>query len=258
MVMKILLVALLIVSFVSTGTDAFTPRDAVETVDGPSVAWLEDDILFVAVVNTARARERFTIEPPDRRWRSRPFEDLRVIVPGQTVMLESLRLDSEWLRAHEGELEEVIIDGGRAGRYEIPVQESISAMGVQYFVVQSDTRFEIDIDLQSLTDDARFSRLVIDEDYRMLGSRERGSIRIGDFSGGFVYDSRRNEVRYEAPHMSLEMRAPRIRETDLLTFDVTYYDHRDRSTVVKGPQILVYGTDYRFVDNAPHSPSRVR
>jgi len=249
------LAALLAISVLSPAA-AFTPREQVRDTELNAVAWLDDDVLYVAIANPSRRSERFFVDPPkDTRVRHDPFDWFSMTIPARGIMLKSTSLSPRWDPRWDGELEKVLISGHDYPRETaVPVQKPVAGMKVDRYVAESRQTIEIDVDLNELMQDRTFHRLVVDREYTVIGSRERGRIDVTSFDGGFEHDRRRNEVVYRKPSMTLQMQAPRLWDVGLLTFDLTHYDERGRSEVYEGPMILVYGADYTFIDETRTHP----
>ncbi|GEM_PF-3251971 len=265
--MKYVITILLAVLLLSSSTHAFDSwsTDELSRMNSPAVAWLEDGVLLVSIANTSSSRERFTIAPADRR--SDAFESFSVTVPGHTVLLTSKQATSEgrpWRDDHpvhdehprwgSGDPEDidvpaVSIDGGRQGRYTIPVQTVDSPAAANRFVVRDDDYLEIDVDLNRMLEDGSFDRFVLG-DYYVLGKRQQGKVDVISFEGGFDKSPRRNEISYAGPQMVLEIRPPRLRDAGLLSFDMIHYDRRGRQETHRAPLVLVVSSDYRVIDDA--------
>ncbi len=253
---RLLIVSVAVLVLVSVMTMPAAARWRAVDQRDQAVAWLEDDILFVAVANEGHGRERFHVEPVSaNRTGQNPFERRTMIIGAMTVMLDSIPISDRWQTRWDGEITEIIVDGPTFGRITVPVQRSVASMDISNFIAPADTMIEVDIDLMSLLEGRDLYRLVVDSDYRIIGTSRVGRISVSSFSGGFQYSSTRNEITYRKPLMTLRMRTPMIRDIGLLTFDITHFDERSRREVMSGPIVLVYGTDYRFVDNTTTAPS---
>lgn len=254
--MRTVLVALLIL-LVAGSAYAYEPwsRESLSPSDSAAVAWLEDDILFVAITNDSGSRIRYTIEPEaPRRGDVRGFPSFTTIVPGSTVMLESTRLDSEG-RTPRGaaDLEAIRITPDRQRSYTIPVERVDSPIAFDRYVLQTRERLTATLDLGMLAAERDLSRIVIDDYYQILNQRDTGRIDIKHFSSGFDHDRRSNTISFSQPRMTLEMVTPSMRDSGLLVFDITWYDSRNRRHIIESPMALVVGSNYRFIDNAERS-----
>ena len=257
--MRIVLVALLI-CLVAGSAYAYEPwsRESLSPSDSAAVAWLEDDVLFVAITNDSGSRLRYTIEPEvPGRTAVRGFPSFTTIVPGSTVLLESARLDSE-SRTPRGavELEFIRITPDRQRSYTIPVKKLDSAINFDRYVLQTRERLTASLDLGLLVAERELDRIVVDDHYQILGSRDSGRIDITHLTSGLEHDRRTNTITLSKPQMTLEMSTPSMRGTGLLVFDIEWYDYRNRRYVIESPMALVVGTDYRFINNSQHSSSR--
>ncbi len=269
----ILIIAFFLVSGHVAGYEAFS-RDDFGRHDSAAVAWLEGDEIFIAVANPSSTRQRITIEPMrDSRRGSDAFSSFTINVPGRTVVLESVRVSTSgrsWRDDHPvhdahprwgtqpGDVEEVTyvgIDGGRLGRYLVPVQIMDPALPVQRYVVFSDDLIEFELDLDGVMAGEPLHRLVVG-DYRVLGTRLTGAVRVVSVEGGFRLNESRLEVTLGKPLASLRFWAPEIRESRVLTFDLTHVDARDRRQTYAGPMILIVGSSHSFQDATRGGSSR--
>ena len=223
------------------------------------VAWLEDDIVKVALANESTTRKSVTIasEGWDQRWRPF-FLDRTVVVPARTVLVEAFNLSSTW-RGEPLAVQATTWD--RTATIEVQSQEIFEPNA---YVVRSQAEVGVRVDLGFFAADPHDSYLMVDEYYRGIAPDDTGQIQIRHVEGGFRYSPERRRVEKLEPYMMLSMWAPQPR-TDVTVFSFSIYKYSDDAywnyyqDEIPGPTILVYGRNLVLQDNShlyqPPTPS---
>ena len=223
------------------------------------IAWLEGDIVKVALANESTSRKSVTIasEGWDQRWRPF-FLDRTVVLPARTVLIEAFNLTSAW----RGEpLSVHVSTWDRSAVVEVQTQEIFSPNA---YVVRSQSEVNVRVDLGFFAADPHNQYLMVDEYFRGLGPEETGRIQVRQVEGGFRYAPDQRRVEKIDPYMLLSMWAPQPR-TDVTVFSFSVYRYSDDARwnyyqdEVPGPTILVYGRNLVLQDNShlyqPPTPS---
>lgn len=223
------------------------------------VAWLEDQMVKVALANDSFSRKTITIASAGWDQRRQPyFFERTIVVPARTVVIEGFRLSSNW----RGEPLEVEVSAWER-RAVVEVQTS-EVFKPRSYVVRAQEELDVQVDLGFLLNDLGTPRLIVDEQYRGWAKGEAGPIQVKSVEGGFKRGQLRNSIEFVNPTMLLSLRAPAPRgESTVISFNLykqqegghwNYY--RDE---VPGPTILVYSRNLQLRDNShlsqPPSPS---
>lgn len=249
-----IIVLLLIVTAVPVM--AFSPRDAfVDNV--AAVAWLEGDVLNVAIGNPSNGRTTVTLSTATLDTRGRPvFSTRRVNVPGRSIVLETLYPSTPG-RNQQWNLR--ISEGYRSAN--IPVQTS-DVMKPESYIVQANTQWTVNVDLDFLMQDAGRTRIIVDDYYQTADGFNRDRIRIDSIGGGPSQVRGSNTIEYVKPYLVLKMKTPQNNNLTTMSFDIRKVDGASswRDEVISGPIVLVYGRNIRYVGSAPSpsEPGRVR
>jgi len=224
--------------------------------DVMSIAWMDGDTLKVALANNSNTRSAITVSTDtwDSRWRP-VFTDRTVTVPGKTIVVVSINPSTP----RRGESINVKISEARRS-VEVPVQTE-TIFGVSSYVVPSNTQLSFDVGLDFMFAEPRLERLVVDKDYQIVGSRERGPIQVENVGGGLRYVPSRNSIEFTAPKMVLRMRTPQTNNLAVVTFSLfkEFSGYRPATEEVPGPTLLVYGRNFRLTTTVlPDSGSDTR
>jgi hypothetical protein len=223
------------------------------------IAWLEGNVVKVALANESTTRKSVTIasEGWDQSWRPF-FLDRTVVLPARTVLIEAFNLTSAW----RGEpLSVHVSTWDRSAVVEVQTQEIFSPNA---YVVRSQSEVNVRVDLGFFAADPHNQYLMVDEYFRGLGPEETGRIQVRQVEGGVRYSPDQRRVEKIDPYMLLSMWAPQPR-TDVTVFSFSVYRYSDDARwnyyqdEVPGPTILVYGRNLVLQDNShlyqPPTPS---
>lgn len=235
---------------VSLPVKAIDSRDLANYAASPmAIAWRAGDAVYVAVVNEYTSRELYRIEIFDIQKRS-PLAAREVLVPGKCILIEKFEPRDMKYSAYPAS--EVMISRGYFSRG-ITIQDS-SVFVANEFVVPANTSFAVELDLYDIQRSTPSGRITVDDEFRMYYNRAGGRITVTYEPGLDYYLS--NVIEYRPPRLILTMRAPYIRDVDLLSFEIR---HRPlgtwREEYMMGPVFLVYGRDYTVLDNSKGSVS---
>ncbi len=238
---SLIMLLCLIISFPAS---AITARDISDYSDVPmALAWREGDTIYVAIVNEYSSRQGYTIEVYDTQRRA-ALERRDIIVPGNSILIEALK--PRITGGARFPIEEVTIYSGYRGRT-IKIQEN-ELFTVKDYVVPSNTVIDIDVDLLGIRGYETRGRIIVDNEY-MLSNTSRGGQITVKYDPGFSY-THRNIIEYRAPFLTITMRTPYFRDVGILSFGITNSPVGSwRSEYIYGPVFLVYGSDYRLIDN---------
>lgn len=241
---RILILVIFIMILSTVSVVAFEAKDLDSYGQTPvAISWRESDTIYIALVNSSSSRQSYTLEVYDTQRRTTLIR-AEVLVPSRSVLIEALN-PRETGKARFP-IEEVTIYSGYRSRT-IKIQDN-PYFTVDNYVVPANSNIKVGVDFIGIRGNNTAGRLEVDPDYRMYVGNRTGSISI-DFEGGYSYKYR-NTIEYRPPFMELSMRTPSIYGTDLLTFGVTHYPEGTwRSSYLYGPVLLVYGTDYRVINN---------
>lgn len=223
------------------------------------VAWLDDQVMKVALANDSMSRKSITLASAGRDQRWQPyFYERTVVVPARTVVVEAFRLSSNW-RGEPLEIEATAWE--RRAVIEVQTSEIFKPKS---YVVRAQEEVEVEVDLGFILEGHGPLRLTVDEYYRGWGTAESGRIQVMSVEGGFRQGRLRNSIEFVNPHMILSMRAPNPRG-DSTVFTFSLYQQREgghwnyHQDEVQGPTILVYSRNLQLRDNShlsePPSPS---
>lgn len=229
---------------ISFPVSAVTARDISDYSDTPmALAWREGDTIFVAIVNEYSSRQGYTIEVYDTQRRT-ALDKRDIIVPGNSILIEALR--PRTTGGARFPIEEVTIYSGYRGRT-VKIQES-ELFTVKNYVVPSNTAIDIEVDLLGIRGLETRGRIIIDNDYTLSNGSRSGQITV-KYDPGFSY-THRNIIEYRAPFLTISMRTPYFRDVGILSFGLSNSPTGSwRSEYIYGPVFLVYGSDYRLIDN---------
>ena len=223
------------------------------------VAWLEGDVVKVALANESISRKSVTIasEGWDQHWRPF-FLDRTVVVPARTVLVEAFNLGSTW-RGEPLAIQASTWD--RTATIEVQTQEIFVPNS---YVVRSQAEVIIRVDLGFFAEDSRNPYLMVDEYYRGIAPEDTGRIQVRTVEGGFRHVEEQRRIERIEPYMLLAMWAPQPR-VDATVFSFNLYKYSDDAywnyyqNEVPGPTILVYGRNLTLQDNShlyqPPTPS---
>ncbi len=222
---------------------ALTARDILDYSDSPmAIAWREGQLIYVAIANEYSSRQLYTVEVYDTQRRL-ALDKMDIIVPANTVLIETLNPRSSGGRFP---IEEVTIYSGYWGRT-IKIQDN-DLFTVKDYVVPSNATIQIDADLPGLKGYETKGRLTVDDEYILANTNRRGQITVR-YTPGFS-NTYRNVIDYEIPVLNITMRTPYFRDVDILSFGITNLPAGSRrEQLIYGPVFLVYGSDYRLLDN---------
>jgi len=223
---------------------AIESRDLDDYAASPiALAWRVEDTIYVAIVNEFSSRDLYRIEIYDTQRRS-ALASREVIVPDKSILIESF--ESRDLKYTPFPIEAVTIYRGYYGRA-IKIQDQ-SMFSVQDYLVPANTSFPVEVDLYGIQRTTPSGRIIVDDDFRMYYGRTGGRIAVTYEPGIDYYHS--NIIEYRPPKLTLTMRAPYIRDVDLLSFEIRHRPTGSwREEVVQGPVFIVYGRDYKVLDN---------
>lgn len=234
----------------SLSVGAFDAKDIASYGQTPmAIAWKEGDSIVIAIVNNTSYRQNYTFEVYDTQRRTTLVKSDH-LVPASSVLIEALN-PRETGKA-KFPIEEVTIYSGYRSRT-IKIQDN-PYFTVDNYVVPANSNIRVGVDFIGIRGNSTSGRLEVDPDFQMYVSSRTGAIAI-DFEGGYTY-RHRNTIEYRPPFMELTMRTPFIYGVDILTFGITQFPEGTwRSTYLYGPAFLVYGNDYRVIDNRYYSTS---
>ena len=234
----------LIVLIASLPAMALDSRALADYAESPmAIAWRERDTIYVAVVNEYTSRYLYRIEIYDAQRRD-VLAQREVLVPGKSILIESF--ESRDLKYTSYPIEEVGIYSGFYGR-RIKIQDH-SMFVVQDYLIPANASFTVEVDLEGIQRGASSGRIMVDNEYTLFYNRPRGKISVSYEPGLYYYHS--NIIEYQPPGLTLTMRAPYLRNVDVLSFEVR---HRPtgvwREEAFPGPVFIVYGSEYAVLDN---------
>lgn len=245
--MKRKILGLLLFMFLLTTVSvaAFEAADLASYGQTPvAISWRQNDTIFVALVNSASYRQVYTLEVYDTQRRV-TLSRSEISIPSRSILIETLN-PKETGKARFP-IEEVTVYSGYRSRT-IKIQDN-PYFTVTNYVVPANSNIKVGVDFVGIRGNNATGRLEVDSDYQMYANSRTGSISI-DFEGGYTYRYR-NTIEYRPPFMELTMRTPFIYGADLLTFGITHYPEGTwRSNYIYAPVFLVYGSDYRLIDNS--------
>lgn len=243
------IILLLIVAAVPVS--AFSPRDGFGD-NVVAVAWLDGEDLQVAIGNTSNSRTTVTISTNTLDSRGRPvFSSRQVNVPGRTIVLETLYPSAPG-RNQQWNLR--IAEGYRSTN--IPVQMS-DIMRPESYIVQANTHWTVNIDLDILLSDSGGTRIIVDDYYQTADGFNRDRIRIDSIGGGPTQVRGSNTIEYAKTHLVLTMKTPQITNLTTISFSIRKTDGVSswRDELIDGPIVLVYGRNMRYAGPSTSSSS---
>lgn len=241
---KILGLCLLVFVLATVSGAAFESGDVASYGQLPmAIAWRENNEIYVALVNDTSYREMYTLEVYDTQRRANLVR-AEISVPSKSVLIE--KLNPKETGKARFPIEEVTIYSGYRSRT-IKIQDHPYFKTGDY-IVPANTNIAVEVDFVGLQGNSRAGRLEVDSVYTLYSSNRTGAIDV-EFEGGYSFRWR-TIIDYRPPHMKLTMRTPFIYGVDLLTFGITHEPEGTWiSNYVYGPVLLVYGSDYRVIDN---------
>ncbi|HBG10620.1 MAG: hypothetical protein ACOX46_10315 [Limnochordia bacterium] len=217
------------------------------------VAWLEGEVVKVALANGGSSRVTLTLASDgwDQGWRPF-FLDRTIVVPARTVVIEAFDLSSSWRG------EPIAVRVSAWDREAVVAVQTSEIFSPAAYVVRAQEGVRVFVDLAFLVRDLDTAHLVVDEVYRGFGQGDVGEIAVEAVEGGFYFSPARRQVEWMDPYMILSMRAPKP-QRGVTTFSFNVYKvqtdafsyHEEEIT---GPSILVYDRNLAYQDNSHLSP----
>ena len=241
---RIVSLVLLLLLLAAVPAAALESRDIQNYNTTPmALAWRTGDTIYVAIVNEYTSRELHRIEIYDIQRRS-ALAKREVIVPGKSILIEAF--EARDLKSTRFPIEEVTIYTGYYGRT-IKIQDG-DLFAVNDYLVPANTSIRVDVDIAGIRGAAASGRLVVDDKFYLVNQRIDGRITV-NYEPGIDY-VHSNIIEYRPPTLTLTMRTPSVRNVDLLSFNIRHRPSGDwRDELIVGPVIIVYGREYRVLDN---------
>lgn len=241
---KTAVLLVLLVLAVSLPAQAIDSRDLTDYAASPmAIAWRSGDTIYVAVVNEFTSRDVYRIEIYNTQSRS-PLASREVLVPGKCILIEAF--EPRDIKSSAFPITEVMIYKGYFSRT-IKIQEQAVFL-TNDFLVPANTSFAVEVDLESFMRGTSRGRIVVDDEFTMFYNRSGGRISVTYEPGLDYYHS--NIIEYRPPRLILTMRAPYVRDVDLLSFEIRHRPAGSwRDEYMMGPVLMVYGRDYTVLDN---------
>lgn len=242
--------SIIVLIVLSMGAPGFAELRDAYVGDVAIVAWLDGDLVKVALANESATRKSITISSQgwDQRWRPF-FLERTVVVPAQSIIIEAFTLSSTW----RGEA--LVVEASAWDRKAVVEVQTAEIFKMRDYVVRAQDEVNITVDLAFLLKEEKIADLIVDEYYQGLGKSDIGQIQVRSVEGGFRYSASRRRLEYSNPEMFLSMRAPAPRgEVTVFTFnlykqqDDAYWNYYQNA--IPGPTILVYGRNLLFRDNS--------
>lgn len=214
------------------------------------VAWLETDLLKVALANGGSTRVNITLssEGWDQGWRPF-FLDRTIVVPARTVVIEGFNLSSDWRG------EPLTVRASAWDREALVEVQTSQIFRPSSYVASSQEEIEVFVDLAFMAAEREAMYLMVDDYYKGIAQSEIGEITVRSVEGGFHYSPARRRVEKIDPYMVLSLWAPRPeRSVTTISFNMykvkddnyrNYYDNE-----IEGPTILVYDRNLAYQDNS--------
>ena len=248
---KLTMIALLLLLMVATTpVEALSPRDSYLSSNVTAIAWSDGKELSVAIANTSSTRTTITISTPTLDSRGRQvFTSKRVDLPGRTIVEET------FYPSAPGRGERRTIRVAESYRsVDIPVQ-TVDIMNPEGYIVQANTHWTVEVDLDFLLQDSGRTRLVVDDYYQTADGYNQDRIRIESLQGGLSQvRGNSNTIEYVKPSMVLTMKTPQVSNLTTMTFSIRRTDGSSwRDEQFQGPLIMVYGRNMRYVGSSSSS-----
>lgn len=241
--MRKLTIIVLLIVMTAVPVAAFSPRDSyLDTIS--AIAWSDGLELNVAIGNTANTRTTVTISTTTvDAWGRRVFASRQVNLLGRTIVLETFYPATP--RRNEP-LTVQISDGYRS--INVPVQIT-DIMEPESYIVEANTHWTVDVDLDLLLQDSDRTRLIIDDYYETADGYNRDRIRVDSIQGGPSQVRGSNTIEYVRPFMVLTMKTPQVTGLTTITFGIRKTDDTSswRDELIQGPIAFVYGRNMRYV-----------
>lgn len=229
---------------------AFTLKDSYLSSNVTAIAWSDGKELSVAIANTSSTRTTVTISTPTLDSRGRQvFTSKRVDLPGRTIVEEIFYPSAP--RRNEA-LTVQVAEGYRS--VGIPVQ-TVDIMSPESYIVQANTHWTVEVDLDFLLQDSGRTRLVVDDYYQTADGYNQDRIRIESLQGGLSQvRGNSNTIEYVKPSMVLTMKTPQVSNLTTMTFSIRRTDGSSwRDEQFQGPLIMVYGRNMRYAGSSSSS-----
>lgn len=251
MKIRILSVVILLAIIIAVPVSAFSSRDIDAYSQRPmALAWWEGSDVIVALVNEDSSRQLYTVEIYDTQ-RRKTLAKSDLIVPSRSILIE--RITPEVTGNARFPIEEVTIYSGYRGRT-IKIQDH-EWFSLETHIVSANSNISVGLNLSGIRGSAQRGIIEVDREYSLANNNRTGQISV-DYNPGFSY-SHRNVIEYREPYLTLTMRAPNIRDVDILSFGLENLPSNAwRGDYIYGPVFLVYGNNYQIIDNtSSRSPS---